>query len=421
MNDLINLYKIPVRGTVSLQSSSVITSFFISLFIILKSRAHLDGSFDNDVIERFSDSLKTIGIDIDQTSFDINLNNVETTYVTQDLLSSYDSINFFYFAIILLDTQGFVEIKPSKENLDFINLCKYLGFKVTKAKNVYKILNVVTTPKESLTFHENNLNYFLISMLLMFISNNSFTISTPQIDYNIAIVLDILKTLELVSNVEFGDFVKIQFSKETYSNKEKYSLKIPGDCAEFIFWIFLTAITNGELKIMGANSRYYAETLKILSDLGIGFEAVSENEFKVWGSVNLKSTKIEIRDDDPHLELTKLCMVAFTITSNILNLETLVSLDSKKYKNFISDLNILGSEIKVNESDLLILSDPKLKSGDLYLNENAEYENYAKLLFILGTTTKINVKYINNLLIYNSKILLKLSNLGSKLTYATTE
>lgn len=419
MGDLTKELVTPIRGNVQLQSSQLIGDFFLSLFSVLETNAKFTGQFSSKETTNFIELLQDIGLKITKNDFQVDLDTEEFSFLNEVSLLNSNSINFYFFSIIYLKYRGYLEIKQDEKVSDFINLCKYLGFKTENFKDHTKIYNVCETPKESLTFHQNNSNYLLLSILLMFLANKSFTISIPQIDYNLAIILDILKDYSLISDVTFGDYVKINFENNIKLSKQDVDIQIPGDTGEFIFWLFLVASVSGELKISGSNSKYFAETLKILSELGVSFEALSKEEFKIWSNGKINVSTLEIKDNDPHLDFTKLCLIPFTINNNF-PLQTTLSIDTTKYKDFISDLNILGASIKIQDS-FVSVKNTKVRAGEIYLDSVHERSNYAKLLFFLSTDSEITVKYTSNLSIFNPSLLVKLEELGYKLNYAPAE
>ncbi len=411
MNNDKTLYltKLPLRGEVNLQSDPNISCFLVSLLLLLGKGGLIRGEFHSGTyVDSYVQNLKDSGFILGNTPSVINVSNDQDCF-DSCFLDTSDILNF-YKIVLLLSKKGLVEVSGNK---DFVGLYKYMGYFVEpKDENSVTLFNKTTENKDTLTFHETNLTFFLVSILIFLLSSKKFSISIPEINYEISLLIDLFKDCQLIENVTYGNFVTIYFNFENAS-ESILSFDAPKDSEEFIFWSFASIITEGEIRVNGLSGKTVATTLKILADIGAGFEALNETSVKIWGRVGTKNLQnTSLLDISKHLTLTKLCILSLlSARENDLNLKMRMNVD--EFKVLILDLNRLGSNIKVNDQDEITITEGKIKQGILYLTEGEEV-NYAKLLFALGSGDKIGLKNFEGLTFYNQSLLKKITDLGGK-------
>lgn len=405
---------VPLRGEVELQSDPNISCFLATFASLIKKECKIDGTFisgsyTENYIQSLVDSGLLIGCSVDRVNVSEDQDCFDSCFLGDcDILG-------FYRILITLSKKGMVEVFG---NADFIGLLRYMGYYTEqKTKNVTTVFNKTVEIRDSLTFHETNLTYFFVAVLIFLLSSKKFSISIPNISYEISLLIDVLKEHNFIEDVVYGNFVTIHFNFSSLDSTNFLNLRSPKDSEELIFWAFATVASGGEIRINGLSSNTVIASLKILSDLGAGFESISDKSLKIWGRVdNEKLQQIVVPDSLNHLVFTKLCLLSL-LCNSIDNSETFVkfNLDTEKYKNTILDFNRLGSSIKINSSDTVEVFEGKIKSGTIYLEPRQEEIGYATIIFAICADGKVGLKNMDCIGFYNSNLVNKLLSLGANI------
>ena len=404
----------PLRGEVELQSDPNISCFLATFASLIKKECKIDGTFiSGSYTENYIQSLVDSGLLVGSSTDRVSVSEDQDCF-DSCFLDNCDILGF-YKILITLSKKGMVEVAG---NNDFIGLLKYMGYYVEqKTKNISIVFNKTVESRESLTFHETNLTYFFVSILIFILSCKKFAISIPNISYEISLLIDLFKEHNLIEDVIYGNFVTIHFNLEALDSTEFLNLQAPKDSEELIFWAFATLATGGEIRINGLSSNTVISTLKILSDVGAGFESLSDKSLKIWGKVDSEKLKnVVISDSSSHLIFTKLCLLS--LLSNSIegpDVSVKFNLDTEKFKNTILDFNRLGSSIKIDTVDTVEIFEGKIKSGTVYLEENQEETAYANIIFAICSDGKVGIKNIDCVSFYNNNLVSKLLSLGANI------
>lgn len=404
---------LPLRGEVNLQSDPNLACFLATFLGVVGRGGRLRGNFGLKTYpECFINSLKDSGFVVGVSPDFIDISEEQDCY-DSCFLDNCDILGF-YKILLILSKKGLVEIKG---NRDFVGLFKYMGYQVESKENSVEVLfNKVVEEKNALTFHETNLTYFFVSILLFLLSSREFSISIPEINYEINLIIDLFKEFGFIKDVSYGNFVTIRFNFEGLNSKNFFEFDIPKDSEEMVFWSFAALVTSGEIRITGLSSNTIISTLKILSDIGAGFESLNDTSIKVWGKIlNQNLNSMLISQDSNYLVLTKLCLLSSLSTLDLEGNKLSIKLNSNDFKSLILDFNRLGSSININNDTEILIQGGKTRQGVVYLTEGSEELSYAYLLYCLASGGKVGISNIENLTFYNESILNKLTNLGGSI------
>ena len=403
--------EIPLRGKVSLQSSPYLTNFFITLALFCGSDITLKGSFFDNLVQKYIRSLDASGLTL-RNYADTLLIPRTVDFWRSTYISELDSINKYIF-LVSLKKQGFAEIKENAELVDFF---RYLGYVIEDSKERYIVYNKVKLNKNSITFYKPNLEYFLISILVFLLNYDTFTISISDLNYEMSLLLEDFKNLKIVKDITYSNFVNIHFDVKDLEKKLGAEVVIPRDPNEFIFFCAASMATGGEVEIVGVNPKTFSSSLKLFTDMGAGYDALSTDTIRVWGTKRDSLNGISVLDQSTCLNFTKLCLLPIISVAKKSNEDYFkIFLNYEENKSLIQDLNRLGASLNIEEDTIIAREVGQIKSDTLYLEKGKEESNYVKVLAGLLCKERMEFFDSKHLRIYNSSVFDKLQVLGAEI------
>ncbi|PIR42988.1 hypothetical protein COV24_05025 [candidate division WWE3 bacterium CG10_big_fil_rev_8_21_14_0_10_32_10] len=402
----------PLRGKVVLQSSPTLSCFLTTLMLICRTKVELRGDFLDNLVSDYIHLLNNSGFNIKNNVDSLQI--LEPFNINDCSYSGNLDLSHKFLYILSLAEKGYVEIKSNEELIDFF---KYLGFVIEEKNKVSKVYNKLATDRESITFYKMNEEYFLLAILAFMLNKKQFSISMSDSTYEIILLLEELKQYGVVKEISYGNFINIQFDMSELDHKFTKEITVPKDSNEFVFFALCAIATNGEVEIQGINPKHLASSLKIFSEVGAGYDSLSTESMKIWGSHSSDLKSLNISETGGYLNLTKLGILPILSVSQKLDGVSKISLEVETYKSLIRDINRLGCTINVEDSYVSCTSQGKVKDGKIYMEEHKEIDNYVRLLASLLSTEQIEIYDFSYLSYINNNIFKKLLDLGAKIEY----
>ncbi len=407
-------YHSPLRGAVNLQSDPDLTNFLITLSILLNKKLSIKADFLNSTVSDYVNILNNYGISIN-TYGDSAFVQGDLT-VNEGFILSSKELYEKYIILLVLSKRGYINLVENKELIDFFS---YLGFVCKKDLNGTRIYNKVLKKKSTITFYTFNYEYILLAILSLILNNDKFTIFLPSLNPSLKILFSLLKDIGFVEKIEYGNFVSIYFNTSTIY-KDLDDLEVPRDYKEFLFFSVATILTKGDIEFEGINISYLVNSLKILSNFGISYDAFDNNKVRIWFSEWPKEPFPNIQDTGISTEVLRIFLLTVLPILPKNHLPKSISLSSDKHKVLIQDLNSLGCGLEIPQKDLILVKKPGVfRKNEIYFQPRQLEDNYARLLSTLLTFETNLVYHISYILSFNYSILDKLSNLGAYYEHIT--